>query len=137
MSKDSVSPYPSDLSGRLISDQAGARRRAGHVIGGRQENSWSPSIWARHLGRAPYWTIGIAEQHITVMAPTGVLNIHVVEREKLRFENGSVWMRMSAPELGVIQPLTGLAKRALAEFNDAVAREFAEYESTLDLQPFV
>ena len=107
------------------------------MIGGRQENSWSPSIWARHFGRAPYWTIGVAEQHITVMAPTGVVNIHVAEREKLRFESGSVWVRMSAPELGVIQPLTGLAKRAVAEFNAAVAREFAEYESTLDLQPFV
>lgn len=107
------------------------------MIGGRQENSWSPSIWARHFGRAPYWTIGIAEQHITVMGPTGVVNIHVAEREKLRFERGSVWVRLSAPDLGIVQPLTGLAKRAVAEFNDAVAREFAEYESTLDLQPFV
>lgn len=133
----SVSPYPSDVSGRLVRDESDAGRRAGHVIGGRQENSWSPSIWARHFGRAPYWTIGVADQHIAVMTPTGVVNIHVAEREKLRFEHGSVWVRMSAPELGVIQPLTGLAKRAVAEFNHAVACEFAEYESTLDLQPFV
>ena len=83
------------------------------MIGGRQENSWSPSIWARHFGRAPYWTIGVAEQHITVMTPTGIVNLHVAEREKLRFEGGSVWVRMSAPELGIIQPLTGLAKRAV------------------------
>ena len=107
------------------------------MIGGRQGNSWSPSIWARHFGRAPYWTIGVAEQHITVMAPTGVVNIHVAEREKLHFETGPVWLRMSAPELGVAEPLSGLAKRAVAEFNAAVSREFAEYESTLDLRPFV
>jgi DNA helicase-4 len=115
----------------------GRVERVGQVIGGRQGNSWSPSTWARHFGRAPYWTIGVAEQHITVMSPMGVVNIHVAEREKLQFETGSVWARMSAPELGIIQPLTGLAKRAVAEFDSAVAREFAEYESTLDLQPFV
>lgn len=107
------------------------------MIGGKQQNSWSPSIWARHFGRAQYWTIGISEQHITVMAPSGVVNIHVAEHGKLRFETHFVWAHMSAPELGIIQPLTGLAKRAVVEFNAAAAREFAEYESTLDLQPFV
>jgi DNA helicase-4 len=105
------------------------------VIGGRQENSWSPSIWARHLGRAAYWTVGVAEQHITVMTRAGLMTLHVAEHEKLRFEIGSVWARMSAPELGISRPLSGLSKRAVSEFRVCVARRLEEYESTLDLQP--
>lgn len=107
------------------------------MIGGPRENSWSPSIWARHLRRAPYWTVGVAEQHITVMTPAGVENVHVAEHEKLHFETGSIWARMSAPELGIPHPLPGLPKRAVTEFRACVARELEQYESTLDLQPFV
>ena len=105
------------------------------VIGGRQENSWSPSIWARHLGRAPYWTLGVADQHISVMTPTGLSTVHVAEHEKLSFEVGSIWARMSAPELGISSPLPGLSKRALSEFRSCVAQQVREYEEALDLQP--
>ena len=71
------------------------------------------------------------------MTPTGLGNLHVAEHEKLHFESGPIWARMSAPELGIIQPLPGLAKRAVSEFKASVARQLAEYESTLDLQPFL
>ncbi|RYB91852.1 DNA helicase UvrD [Nocardioides oleivorans] len=105
------------------------------VIGGRQANSWSPSFWARHLGRAPYWTLGITDQHISVMTPSGLSTVHVAEHEKLNFEIGSIWARMSAPELGILSALPGLSKRALSEFRACVGQQVREYEEALDLQP--
>jgi DNA helicase-4 len=105
------------------------------VIGGRQANSWSPSFWARHLGRAPYWTLGVADQHISIMTPTGLITLHVAEHEQLQFDIGSIWARMSAPGVGVAVQLPGLSKRALSEFRSAVAEQIKGYEQALDLQP--
>lgn len=105
------------------------------VIGGRQANSWSPSFWTRHLGRAPYWTLGVADQRISIMTPTGLITLHVAEHEQLQFEIGSIWARMSAPGVGVVVQLPGLSKRALSEFRSAVAEQIKEYEQALDLQP--
>ncbi|WP_141013061.1 UvrD-helicase domain-containing protein [Nocardioides sambongensis] len=135
-----VSPHLSDGSaslqviGGLQSCRQVEGRRWG-VIGGRQANSWSPSFWARHLGRAPYWTIGVVDQHISVMTPTGLSTVHVAEHQKLTFETGSIWARMSAPELGIHTPLPGLSKRALSEYQLCVASQVKEYEEALDLQP--
>lgn len=105
------------------------------VIGGRQANSWSPSFWARHLGRAPYWTLGVADQHISLMTPSGVSTMHITEHDKLTFETGPIWSRMTAPDLGVVEPLSGLSKQAVSEFHASVAAQLNEYEATVDLQP--
>lgn len=105
------------------------------MIGGRQENSWSPSFWARHFGRSPYWTLGVTDQHISVMTPGGVSTLHVADHDKLIFEVGSLWARLLAPELGITIALPGLSKRALAEFRACVASQVKTCEEALDLQP--
>lgn len=105
------------------------------MIGGQQVNSWSPSLWARHLRRAPYWTLGIAEHHISVMTPTGLSVLHVTEHEKLRFEVGPIWARLSAPEVGILAELPGLPKRAVRQFRALAAQQVKEYEQALDLRP--
>lgn len=105
------------------------------MIGGPHSHSWSPTIWARQFGRAPYWTLGIADQHISVMAPTGLSTLHVTEHDKIRFESGAIWVQMVAESLGLASPLPGLSKRAVAEFRAAVASELAEYEASVDLAP--
>jgi len=77
----------------------------------------------------------VADQHITVMTPTGLTTLHVTEHDKLQFEPGAIWVRMAAAAPGLAQPLPGLSKRSVSEFRAAVARELAEYESTVDLEP--
>ncbi len=105
------------------------------MIGGPQSNSWSPTIWARHFGRAQYWTLGIADQHITIMAPHGLTTLHVSDQDKLVFETGAVWIRMTAPAVGIAAPLLGLSKRAASEFKASAAEQLAEYEAMLALEP--
>lgn len=109
--------------------------RLAAVIGGRQENSWSPTVWARHLRRAPLWTVGVADQHIVLMTPDGVRSIHVVDHEQISVVSGLLWARLLAPELGVVTPLVGLKKRAAAEFRYVVLEQLSDYEWSVDLEP--